>query len=268
MTSSDHARITEDGEVIIVTLSRPEKLNPVSPDVTRVLWEATHALADRPDLRAMVITGEGRYFTAGIDLKAGHGGRLPGSDALGREWRRGYRSHHLLYDEMEAIEKPVIVAANGSVLGAGFEMAMSCDFRFSVPDAHWGLPEVKLGSVPGSGGVSRLTRVVGTHWAKWIAMADQRVTAQDARMMGLVHEIVPPDRLMHRVLEFAHELSAISPETLGLAKLTIEMCEPQNREAARNVERIANTALVHLKTGSVALGHRMPRDAAHRGADT
>jgi enoyl-CoA hydratase len=269
MTTPEHARISQQGDVLVVTLSRPEKLNPISPAVTATLWEATRALADRPELRSMVITGEGRFFSAGLDLKEGHGGRLPGREALGREWRRGYRSHHLLYDELESIEKPVIIAANGSVFGGALEMAASCDFRFCTPEAEWGLPEVKLGSIPGSGGVSRLTRLVGTHWAKWIAMADQRVSAQDARMMGLVHEIVPAESLMERVLQFAGQLSSIAPETLGLAKLAIDLSDPQDREKVRHVERLANTALVHLGTGAPATGHRLPPAAAARaGAAT
>jgi enoyl-CoA hydratase len=263
MTVTDeHARISEDDGVIVVTLSRPEKLNPISPAVTATLWEATEALGSRPELRSMIITGEGRFFSSGLDLKEGHGGRLPGQEALGREWRRGYRSHHLLYDELESIEKPVIIAANGSVFGGALEMACSCDFRFCTPDATFALPEIALGSIPGSGGVSRLTRLVGTQWAKWLAMANQRIDAERALAIGLVHEIVAGDALMERTLEFAHQLAAIDPETLALAKLTIDLSDPQDREKARHVERMANTQLVHLGTGHVASGHRLPSAAS------
>ena len=174
--SDPHAVITEGDGIITVTLTRPEKLNPVSPEVTAALWEATLALGNRDDLRVMVITGVGRFFSSGLDMKLGHGTRLPGRSVPGFDWRRGYRSHHLLYDEMEAIEKPIIVAANGSCMGAAMEMALSCDYRFCTPDTTWALPEVRLGSVPGSGGASRLTRLVGSHWSKWIAMAGQRST--------------------------------------------------------------------------------------------
>ena len=82
---------------------------------------------------------------------------------------------------MENIEKPIIIAANGPCLGAGTEMAVSCDFRFCTPESHWGLPETRsMGAIPGSGGVSRLTRLVGTHWAKWMALAAQDISADDA----------------------------------------------------------------------------------------
>jgi enoyl-CoA hydratase len=262
--SEPHAVISERDGVITVTLNRPEKLNPISPEVTAVLWEATLALGERDDLRVMVITGVGRFMSSGLDLKLGHGTRLPGRDAPGFGWRRGYRSHHLLYDEMEAIEKPIILAANGPCMGAAMEMALSCDFRFCTPETTWALPEVRLGSVPGSGGASRLTRLVGSHWSKWIAMAGQEVDATDARMMGLVHRIVPAPALMEQVDEFASSLMDLDAETTGMIKLVIDMCDPQDREKARQVERLANTDLVHRGAGQRAAGHRMPSAASER----
>jgi enoyl-CoA hydratase/carnithine racemase len=259
MADSPHALISEQDQVITVTLNRPEKLNPVSPQVTSVLWDAVNALGRRPELRAMVITGTGRYFTAGLDMVVGHGDRLPGPEALGLDWRRGYRSHALLYDEMESIEKPIILAANGPCLGAGMEMAMSCDFRFCTPEAHWGLPEVRsTGSIPGSGGVSRLTRLVGSHWTKWIAWAGRNITAEQARAIGIVHEIYPAEDLMARVYEFAAGLNALDPEVSALAKLTIDLCDPQDREKVRNVERLANTELSHRRVGAPAADYRGP----------
>ncbi|MDG2262074.1 MAG: enoyl-CoA hydratase/isomerase family protein, partial [Actinomycetota bacterium] len=221
-TDAPHALISEDSGVITVTLNRPNKLGAISPEVTQILWTAVDEFGSRPDLRVMVITGTGRYFSAGLDLKLGHGGRVPGPEALGRDYRRGYRSHHLLYDELEAIEKPVILAANGPCIGSGTEMAVSCDFRFCTPDSRWGLPEIRsMGAIPGSGGISRLTRLTGTHWTKWLAMAAQEISAEEARMIGLVHAIHPADELMARVRAFADELIAIDPESLALAKLTI-----------------------------------------------
>jgi enoyl-CoA hydratase len=256
----EHALIDEAEGIITVTLNRPDKLGAISPDVTTALWKATNALGSRSDLRVMIITGTGRYFSAGLDMKLGHGGSVPGPDALGMEYRRGYRGHHLLYDEFEAIEKPIILAANGPCVGAGTEMALSCDFRFCTPETHWGLPEIRsMGAIPGSGGVSRLTRLVGAHWAKWIAMAAQEVTAEHARMIGLVHAIHPAQELMDRVREFAQQLIALDPEALALAKLTIDMCDPQDQQTARNIERLANTDLSHRRSGQPGAGYAGPK---------
>ena len=104
MDDAAHALISEADGVITVTLNRPEKLNPISPQVTETLWQAVGALGGREDLRVMVITGTGRYFSSGLDLKLRHGDRIPGPEAPGYEWRRGYRSHHQLYDEMEKFD--------------------------------------------------------------------------------------------------------------------------------------------------------------------
>jgi enoyl-CoA hydratase len=152
--------------------------------MTEALWQATRALRDRDDLRVLVIRAEGEYFTAGIDLGAVPGevgGARPESDI---RYRRLYRDHHLLYDEMEAVEKPVILAAQGPCLGAGVEMAVSCDFRFAAQSARFQLPEIGLGVIPGSGGTGRLTRLLGPHWAKWMAMAGRSLTAEQALAVG------------------------------------------------------------------------------------
>jgi enoyl-CoA hydratase len=245
--NSGQAEITEQPGIIIVTFTRPEKLNAISEEMRGVLWEATRALAERDDLRVMVITGTGRYFTAGVDIgRTGVGRRLEQEAATSRSgiaYRRNYRQLHLLADEWESIEKPIILAAQGPCLGLGVELACSCDFRFCTPQAHWGLPEIKLGVIAGSGGTSRLTRLVGPHWAKWIAMAGKNVDADTARMIGLVHEIYPEDEFLDRVYAFCRDIIALPAEAVGLAKLSVDLVTPQNREHARHIERLANTTL-------------------------
>ncbi|MDB5445945.1 MAG: enoyl-CoA hydratase/isomerase family protein [Phenylobacterium sp.] len=249
MTDAPHARITERPGIITVTIDREAKRNAISPQVTATLWEAVRALAERDDLRCLVITAIGSYFTAGIDLGARTSdpkGEPAGENPHpGWNYRRNYRNHHLLYDEMETIEKPIILAAQSTVLGAGVEMAMSCDFRFCTPHTLWGLPEIDLGVVAGSGGSSRLTRLVGPHWAKWLAMAGQRVTAERALMMGLVHEVYPPDELMERVYAFCDHLISLPQEAVGMAKLAVDLAaDVADRSAQRHIDRIVNTSLV------------------------
>jgi enoyl-CoA hydratase len=243
LVGNDHAAVAVEDGVVTVTITRPDKLGAISPQVTAVLWDAVMALGDRADLRALIITGTGRYFTAGIDVTQPVGRPIEGEETSAIAYRRMYRHHHLLYDEMEAVEKPIILAANGTAVGAGLEMAVSCDFRFCTPETRWGLPEIRMATVPGSGGTSRLTRLVGPHWAKWIGMAGEQVSAEDARMIGLVHAIHPADRLLEEVTAFARRLTALYPEAVGLAKLAIDMCVPQDRTGARHIERIATTQL-------------------------
>lgn len=250
MTDAGHAedfRVTESEGVLTVTFTRDRKLNAVSPAMFEALEAAAGDLARRDDLRVLVITAEGRYFTAGMDVIST--GPYLGLDAAegtaGTEFRRNYRRIHELFDEFEAIEKPVVHAVQGPCLGVGLEMGVSCDFRLASTRATYGLPEItNLAVLPGSGGISRLTRIVGPHWARWLAMAAQTVDASQALSIGLVHQVFPEESFADGVTAFARHLAGLSREALGLAKLTIDAAADGDRTTSRNVDRIANTLLV------------------------
>jgi enoyl-CoA hydratase/carnithine racemase len=244
-----NAVISEEDGVITVTFTREEKLNAIDSSMTAVLWEALNALEERDDLRCMVITGTGRYFTAGIDINDMPGSSPDGtrteSAHPGWNFRRPYRRHHLLYDEFEAVEKPVVLAAQGNCLGAGLEMAVSCDFRFCTPDAQFGLPELHLGVMAGSGGTSRLTRLVGPAWGKWIAMAGKRVTAAQALRIGLVHDVFEVDVFMEKVYAFCRDLIEVPAEVAGVAKLAVDMyTDVHDRTVQRHVDRLIITGIM------------------------
>lgn len=249
MDDATHATIVEERPgVITVVMDRPSKLNAISPQMTETYWEAVRALATRDDLRCMVITAKGRYFSAGIDLGAPNRRTFdPDSPHPGWNYRRDYREHHLLYDEFENCEKPIIQAVQGICLGAGVEMAMSCDFRFCTPEAEFGLPEVDIGLIPGSGGTTRLTRLLGPAWGKWMAMAGMRVGADQAKTIGLVHDVFAADRFMEDVYAFCERLMTIPADTLGLAKLAVDMTPDLDRVSQRHVARLANTTLKGTK---------------------
>ena len=257
--SDEPVMVTEHDGVLTVVLNRPEKLNAVNLAMSQMLDEATWRFGDREDLRVMVITGTGRYFCAGLDISdAGQEARreFEGETETAIAARRKYRQrHHVLHDEFENIEKPIVLAVQGPCLGLGLEMAASCDFRFCTPNAHFALPEVsRLGVIPGSGGISRVTRLIGPHWSKWIAMAGKTVDAEMALHIGLVHEIYPEDDLMDRVNAFSRELVGIPADAMGVAKLTIDICTAEDREKTRHIERL----------GVSSLGNRGPLSDALR----
>jgi len=240
-----HASVEDRDGIITVTIDRPDKRNAISPDVTAALWRGAQALAERDDLRCMVITATGKYFSAGIDLTTSPVFDFKNDPHAGGKFRRYYREHHKLYDEFEAIEKPIVFAAPGIVLGAGFEMALSCDFRFCSPRADWCLPETRIGLIPGSNGTTRLTRIVGPHWAKYLAMAGKRIPAERALNIGLVHDVFDEDELLDEVYSFCRELMEIPVETLGLAKISVDLAaDSHDRTLQRHMDRIVNTALV------------------------
>jgi enoyl-CoA hydratase/carnithine racemase len=226
MASTGTVRRSDDGGVLTVTFTRDEKLNAVTPEMLDALRAGVDDLGERGDARVLVIAAEGRHFTAGMDITtlAAQGG---GDGAV---LRRNYRRLHLLLDEIEAIE-----------------LAASCDFRICSDRAVFGLPEIaNLAVLPGSGGISRLTRLIGPHWTKWIAMAGQEVDAAQALSIGLVHAVHADADFPAAVDAFARSLVALSGEALGLAKLGIAAAASADRGSARDIDRMANTLL--LKT--------------------
>jgi enoyl-CoA hydratase/carnithine racemase len=237
-------RRTEREGVITLCFTRPEKLNALTPEMIDAIGAAVDALATRDDLRVLVITGQGRYFTSGVDV----GASMPrGDDATAANARRNGRRLHAVFDRIEAVEKPVVLAAQGPCWGVGLELAVSCDFRLAAAHSTFALPEIRLGLVPSSGGVSRLTRLVGTGWARWLAMAGQVISADDARSIGLAHAVYPADEFDTRVQDFVDELCALPAEALGLTKIAIGVCAELGPERGRDVERLTAGIVVSTR---------------------
>jgi len=236
-------RRTDAEGVLTLTFTRDRKLNAVSDDMLDVMRDAVRDFGDHESIRVLVITAEGRYFTAGKDI--GEMGPQPES---GVALRRNYRRLHELFDELERIEKPVVLAAQGPCLGIGVEMASSCDFRLASDRAIFGLPEIpNLAVLPGSGGISRFTRIVGPHWARWVAMAGENVTAEQAMHMGFVHQVLPDEGFHDAVQAWTRRLITNSAEALGLAKIAIDAAVDSDRRTARHIDRMANTQLMHTR---------------------
>ena len=246
MSEAPHLLTQEDGAILIATLNRPEKLNVLGGRMMALFEAALHRFRDTPELRVMLIRAAGRYFCAGADLRDGSDSpRLPRSGVEVRENHR-LRLHgmHRIYDEMEAIEKPIVVAHHATCVGGGLELSLSCDFRLAAKSASYAFPEGKFGVLPASNGVSRLTRIVGTHWARYLIMANLPANADKALIMGLVHEVFPDETFAEDVLGFCRHLAEQHGEQMGTAKLAIEMAMDLGLAQARNVERMANSALM------------------------
>jgi enoyl-CoA hydratase/carnithine racemase len=249
MTATRHARRDDGDGIITVTFTRDDKRNAISREMFDVLQAAVVDLADDDRHRVLVVTGEGRYFTAGVDIAELSGPVGEGTDGVvrGSNVRRQYRrnAHHDLFDEMEQIEKPIVLAAQGRCVGVGVELGVSCDFRLASDASTFALPEVaNLAVLPGSGGISRLTRLVGPHWARWLAMAGQVVDAEQALTIGLVHAVYPASEFAERVQAFALHLAALPREAVGLAKIAIDAAASIDRRTAREFDRLAQSTLL------------------------
>jgi len=236
-------REERDG-VIAVTFNRPEKLNAVNWEMLRVLRQAIDDLRDRDDLRVMLIRASGRYFTSGVDLKDGP---LTDKQKIGDtmiEARRGYRIPlHNLFDEFEAVEKPIVMAVQGPCLGMGVEMGGACDIRVAAESARFGLPEIGIGVVAGSGGTSRLARLCGVSWGKWLGMGEQ-IDAQTAKAAGFIQAVWSDDTFEAETWALCQRLVDRPAEVLGAVKLAVELCYDLDRQQGRHIERIVNTPFI------------------------
>jgi enoyl-CoA hydratase/carnithine racemase len=123
-------------------------------------------------------------------------------------------------------------------------MSLSCDFRLAAKSASYAFPEGLFGVLPASNGVSRLTRICGTHWARWLIMANMKAPADLALTMGLVHQVYPDETFEQEVMTFCRHLTKQNAEQMGAAKIAIELARDVNLDQARHVERMANSALM------------------------
>jgi enoyl-CoA hydratase len=240
--ANEHTSVERDGTVMVFTFNRPEKFNSFTGAMLSDLADTLTSFAEDPDQRVLLIRAEGKFFSAGMDVNeiaAVDVGEGPSN------YRRVYRGAgwHDLWDAFEAVEKPVVVAHQGDCLGAGLEMSLSCDFRLASEAARYGLPELNMGMIPGSGGTSRLVRVVGGALARWMIMAGQKVDAQQALHGGLVNAVYPAESFEADVRAFCQLLSAQPPEAMAAAKIAIEFATDLDRAQARNMERLVNSSL-------------------------
>jgi enoyl-CoA hydratase len=250
--------------ILEVVLNRPQKYNAISNAMLEQLRDAVDRFGSQRSLRVMLIRAEGKYFSAGMEVTPEISPDVGDSTLDGRHWYR--TKFHKLFDELESIEKPIVAAHQGACLGGGLEMSLSCDFRLAAMSARYGLPEIDIGALPGSGGVSRLTRIAGPHWARWLVMAGEQVSAEQALNMGIVHAVYADAEFDNRVRAFCLKLAQQPYEVLGLAKLSIELATDLDRTQARNVERISNSILFTGSEHKTLVRAFMDRQAAKRKA--
>lgn len=237
--TDDILREDRDG-IIALTLNRPAKRNAMTIAMRQAIFDAVDDLRDRDELRVLLIRANGPFFTAGIDIVE-HQKHFSPERSM-QEFRRDYRLNiHRYFDEMELVEKPIVMAINGPCLGLGVEMAGAVDFRLASTDARFALPEVELGMIAGSGGTSRIVRLCGVGWAKWLGMAGEEMDAHTALNAGLVQAVWPAEEFDARVWSFCQKLAGKPADAQGVAKLAIDLCRDLDRGGGRTVERIANT---------------------------
>ena len=201
-------------QVAYVTLNRPDALNALNTTLRQDLQLFFTDVEYDPDVRVVVITGAGRAFCAGADIKEW---KEPGSVVEDREERRRLN----FWGAMSRCACPIIAAINGFALGGGCELAMCCDIRIASDRAQLGLTEVTLGIIPGGGGTQRLPRLIGRGKALELILTGRRVEAQEALRLGLVEQVVPHEQLMAAVEDLAQTIISRAPLAVKYAKEAI-----------------------------------------------
>jgi enoyl-CoA hydratase len=198
-----------EGPIAILTLNRPQALNALSPALIDDLIRHLEACDANENIRVIIITGAGRAFAAGADIKAMANATpidMLTSGMIAR-WAR-----------IAAVRKPVIAAVNGYALGGGCELAMMCDIILASETAQFGQPEINLGIIPGAGGTQRLTRALGPYRAMEMILTGTTISAQEALAHGLVNRVCPPESLLDEARRIAQTIAAKSPLAVQLAK--------------------------------------------------
>jgi len=237
--------VEEIDRVLLITLDRPKSLNAISPGMAGELRGVIESAGeDGRDIGAVVITGRGSHFCAGADISFAEtiGGVADATIAL-RQIRRAF-------DAIYQCAVPTIVAIEGIALGGGCEIAINADFRIASEDSQLGFPEVKIGALPGGGGIGLLPQIVGRSHALQLVLTGAPVDAQRALEIGLVGELTPPGTALERAIEFAGTMTCHSAAVVRLAKAAMSAGAGLPKSAAMELEYLATTSVFGTKDRS------------------
>jgi methylglutaconyl-CoA hydratase len=235
----------KDG-IAVLTLNRPQVHNAISMKMRQLLGEALDDLNMDDDIRVLILTGAGKSFCTGVDLKE----------------RKAMSEKEILklrekgpVNQMKIINlyKPVIAAIHGNALAGGFELALACDIRIAAENATFALTEVSLGIIPGGGGTQLLPRLIGDAQAREMIFMGSRVDARTAERLGLVSRVVPGAELMPTAMELASRMKDYSPIALKNAKKAINRSREVGLTEGFIFEAQAYLACIHTKDRIEAL---------------
>lgn len=219
-----------DDGIGTITLNRPEVLNALSNQVFNELALAADELGHNDSVRVIIITGGDKVFAAGADI-----GPISTANAveIATLEKPSYKAFHII----ENIPKPVIAAVAGYALGGGCELSLVADVRIAAENAIFGLPEIKLGIIPGAGGTQRLPRLIGAGRAKELIFSGDFIDSTEAWRIGLVNKVVPSEQLLTEAIKMAKRFSSRGAIALRMAKSTINEGLRMDIEAGLQYER-------------------------------
>ena len=237
-------RVEVDGAVATVVVSRPDKLNAFDLSMLGELAAACDEIEARVEVRAAILTGEGKTFSAGGDIRAWAAMK---PNEFGHGWvRRGHR----VFERLATLRMPVIAAINGHALGGGLELAAAADIRIAESHVRIGMPETSLGMVPGWSGTQRLVRRFGPQIVRRMVLGGETFTAEEARENGLVDHVVDTGGALEAARQYAARVSARGPAATEISKLMLAVAAGEDNGTA--VEALGS--ILAAKTGDLAEG--------------
>jgi 2-(1,2-epoxy-1,2-dihydrophenyl)acetyl-CoA isomerase len=252
--------VEQEGAVATIRLNNPDRLNALSPIMTRELLGVLGGFRDDPAVRAIVLTGEGRGFSAGADLSTLQEPYLKGErPQLSLFLKEGYNK---LIPLLAETPKPVVAAINGVVAGAGNSLALACDFRVASDAATFTSAFVRIGLIPDAGSCYFLPRTLGTARALEYALLSEKVDADTALQMGLVNRVVPAESLLQDARDLAGRLAVLPTRAIALTKALLgetsrlSLAQAMDREA--EVQDQAGATNDHLEGVLAFLEKRPP----------
>jgi enoyl-CoA hydratase/carnithine racemase len=230
--------ITREAGVACLTLNRPDKRNAIDDAARAALTEAFAGFENDAAIRVVILTGAGTAFCAGVDLATP--GNVPVHSSIAAS---PIVTRARLTAPLDAFNKPVIAALNGVAVGGGLELALACDLRIAATGARFGLPEVRIGSLPGSGGTQRLVGAVGRTFAAQMLLTGELISAEQALASGLVSELHAPDALIGRAFALARVIAENAPLSLIAIKKALRAATDLPLAAGFELERSLYGAL-------------------------
>jgi len=228
----DFIKVEQKGHIKIITLNRPEASNAISSKLAMEFHQVLDDARFDFDTRVIIITGTGRSFCAGADLKER---RSYTEDERARKIMEMNELVTGLFEKIELHEVPVIAAVNGFALGGGCELAIACDMRVAGEDCVFGFPEIDLGSYPGAGAPTMLPRIIPVGKAKELLYTGRRITAAQAEKIGLLEKVVPQENVLEEAMKLAEEIAQHAPIALRELKKAINYGLRTTPELSRKI---------------------------------
>lgn len=242
--SEKTVRVEIEDSVAVITVSRPDKLNAFDLDMLKALDAACDRVEGDAAARVAILTGDGKAFSAGGDIKAWAGMR---PEEFGHRW---VRFGHRVFERLATLRVPLIAALNGHALGGGLELAACADIRFAESPIRIGLPETGLGMVPGWSGTQRLVKRFGAQIVRRMVLGGEMFSAEEAHANGLVDKVVETGSAVAEAKAYAARVAARGPAALEISKIMIAVANGEDSGAG--VEALGS--ILAAKTGDLKEG--------------